>query len=138
MKKYKNLVIIGTIFALSLIITVHSKNNLLLDSNTRYGKIEQTLKSSGFLDLSGTPISIIGDGSWGEAAANEPWCEGSGLEGDPYVIENVVINGNGIGDCIYIQDSDEDARCCTTIRPPPQPAWPAGSLRNARPSHTRF
>lgn len=106
MKKHKNLVIFGMIFALSLLITVHSTNNLILDSNTHNEKIERSLKGSGYLDLSGTPISIIGNLGWEEAATNEPWCEGSGTPGDPYIIENVIINGNGIGDCIYIETSD--------------------------------
>ena len=33
-------------------------------------------------------------------------CTGSGTEVDPYVIKDLVIDGGGSGDCIYIQSSD--------------------------------
>jgi len=33
-------------------------------------------------------------------------CTGNGTYSDPYIIEDLVINGGGSGDCILIQDSD--------------------------------
>ena len=42
------------------------------------------------------------DWAW---AVTQTWCTGSGTEGDPYLLENLEINGLG-GDCISIQNSN--------------------------------
>jgi len=46
-----------------------------------------------------------GDYTWAEAVL-EPWCTGSGSLSDPYIIQNIIIDGDGVGSCITIQDSD--------------------------------
>ena len=38
-------------------------------------------------------------------AEQQDWCNGSGTWGDPYVIENLTINGEGSSDCIQIRNS---------------------------------
>jgi len=38
-------------------------------------------------------------------AVSQTWCTGSGTEGDPYLLENLEIDGLG-GDCITIQNSN--------------------------------
>ncbi len=45
-----------------------------------------------------------GDYTWSEAAAEE-WCSGSGTQSDPYVIENVFIDGGGTDYCLSIRNS---------------------------------
>lgn len=45
--------------------------------------------------------------NWSITALNNSWCTGSGTEIDPYVIENLYINGNGTGGMIFIRDSDK-------------------------------
>jgi len=39
-------------------------------------------------------------------AANQPWCEGSGTWNDPYIISDVIIDGQGTDNCIEIQNSN--------------------------------
>ncbi len=54
-------------------------------------------KTSGYYNLTGSTI-VIDDAdpnyNWGKTAAENPWCSGSGTFGDPYVIENIYINGD--------------------------------------------
>jgi len=50
-------------------------------------------------------IHIVGNSGWAafKAAGN---CTGSGTYSDPYVIEDLVINGEGSGSCIWIENSN--------------------------------
>ena len=45
-----------------------------------------------------------GNYTWTEASLY-PWCTGTGTWNDPYVIENVIINGLDLGSCIEIRNS---------------------------------
>jgi len=47
-----------------------------------------------------------GNFTWSEASSQLAWCSGSGTWSDPYVIENVTIEGQGSGSCIEIRNSD--------------------------------
>jgi len=60
------------------------------------------LKTSGFWNLTGSPIYIYGDSGWSWYSSNEDWCSGSGTYSDPYLIENVTIDGEGSNTCIEI------------------------------------
>ncbi len=55
-------------------------------------------KTSAYYNLTGSKI-LIDDAdplyNWSKTAAENPWCSGSGTIGDPYVIENVYIDGEG-------------------------------------------
>jgi len=73
-------------------------------------EIEKNQKSSGFWDLTGSPISIDDNNpskNWAITAATYSWCSGSGTLNDPYLIENVTIDGQGLGSCIEIRNSDD-------------------------------
>lgn len=43
--------------------------------------------------------------NWSKTAAENEWCNGSGTEEDPYVIENLYIDALGVGGCVYIKNS---------------------------------
>jgi parallel beta-helix repeat protein len=43
--------------------------------------------------------------NWTKTASDNDWCTGSGTWGDPYVIENLFIKGNGTGGMIYVKYS---------------------------------
>ena len=56
------------------------------------------------------PIIIDDTGNEGytwEEVANEAWCSGSGTITDPYLIENISIDGQGIKSCIEIKYSNK-------------------------------
>ncbi|MFX0022090.1 MAG: NosD domain-containing protein [Candidatus Hermodarchaeota archaeon] len=64
-----------------------------------------------YMDPVNLPVVIDNDVSngagnftWAEAAL-QPWCIGSGTELEPYIIENLIIDGGGAGSCIIIRDS---------------------------------
>jgi len=57
------------------------------------------------------PIYIDGDATGVGAhnwtwASYQPWCEGSGTWNDPYIIKDVIIDGQGVDNCIEIRDSN--------------------------------
>ncbi len=95
------LVFLLSIFSFSP--TATSKNEIFLTNRK-----ENTLKSSKAWDLTGSPI-LIDDSdpskNWSYTASHYDWCSGSGTWTDPYVIENVTIDGQGLGSCIEIANS---------------------------------
>ena len=66
-------------------------------------------KTSGNYDLTGSRI-FIDDAdpnyNWSKTAMDNDWCWGSGTFSNPYVIENVTINGLYNKNCIEIQNSN--------------------------------
>ena len=77
-------------------------------SEDNSGNLEDILNSS--INIVYSPFVIDdGDGSdytWLEAST-EPWCNGSGTEFDPYIIENLVIEGDFFYEsCIEILNSE--------------------------------
>jgi len=108
--KYKkfNLTILG-ILLISLGIISNNLNGVLLTSETFHNEIEINLKPSGFWNLTGNPI-LIDDAdpskNWSYSASHYDWCSGSGTWTDPYIIENVTIDGQNEGNCIEIRNSN--------------------------------
>ncbi len=98
----------GVILALvSFSILMHDNNALTIGGNQNKSNTNQ-LKNSGYWVLSGISIngsaSGVGAHNW-TWAENQPWCSGSGTFHDPYVIENVTIDGAWTGSCIDISNS---------------------------------
>ncbi len=64
----------------------------------------------------------FGDYTWQQAAL-QPWCKGSGTEEDPYIIRNVIIDGEGFSYCMVIMNSEAYFKImgCTffNTKPPP-------------------
>ena len=94
-------------YLITIIITVigfFSISRCFFHENT-YSE-EDTLKTSTYWDLSTLMIDDSGGGdyTWAEAVL-EDWCAGSGIENDPYIIENVAINGGNSTSCIEIKQS---------------------------------
>ena len=59
--------------------------------------------ASGTCYVNETTIIIIGNDGWALATAYE-WCRGNGTLANPYIIENLTINGQGVTYCIRIRD----------------------------------
>lgn len=107
--KNKNLIlaILGILlFGLGVI------NNNLSDTSfpteTIYEKDRDDLISSGFWNLTGNPILIDDTDpskNWSYTASHYAWCSGSGTWEAPYIVENVTIDGQGVGSCIEIRNS---------------------------------
>jgi len=101
-KKLVLLILISLFFNLSILL---SFRDLIYINDKQINLL--TPKKSGDWVLSPIVIDDNGGGDylWWQAA-NEPWCSGSGTENDPYIIENITINGDNSGSCLTIRDSN--------------------------------
>ena len=61
------------------------------------------IKGSDFWNL--PPIHI--DNNWSATESTYDWCTGSGTPSNPYIIENVTIDAQNLGSCIYIENTNE-------------------------------
>lgn len=64
------------------------------------------LKSANYWNLTGSPIFINGSSEWNSTAFGEDWCSGNGSLNNPYIIENVIIDGQNSENCIEIRNSN--------------------------------
>ena len=120
--KRKKKILILSFLGISLFIiaafiqTDNSLNNIFNDGkiiNRDYTQYEDG-NNIGHLKVSGyeSPIEIngsatgVGAHNWTWAKA-QPWCTGNGTESEPYIIENIIINGVGSNQCIGIYESNE-------------------------------
>lgn len=103
-KRY--LIILFIIFSSGVILDI--KNNFEINTPDRRFFENPGIKSSGYWDLTGSPI-FIDDAdpnyNWSKIANDNDWCSGSGTWIDPYIIENVTIDGQNSQSCITIQNS---------------------------------
>ncbi|MFX0022983.1 MAG: right-handed parallel beta-helix repeat-containing protein [Candidatus Hermodarchaeota archaeon] len=94
-------------------------------------KNEGQLKRAGFWEIG--PIEIDDQDplkNWSITAATYNWCRGSGTWEDPYIIENVTIDGQNNHNCIRIDNSDVyfTIRNCTLINGVGE-YWHSGGIR---------
>jgi parallel beta-helix repeat protein len=108
-KRLINILMIGFIISLiNMNINDFQKQKLGYDKN-----IEETilyeLKSSENWVLIDTTIIIddtqVGTYDWATINATYDWCIGSGTKEDPYIIENIIIDGLNTDNCIEIWHS---------------------------------
>ncbi|MFX0000672.1 MAG: nitrous oxide reductase family maturation protein NosD [Candidatus Hodarchaeota archaeon] len=116
--------IIVNIFFFSLLINsirLHSYSTRV-EFITKYeNQKDKKPNSSSYWNLTGSPIYIDDSDpnyNWSKTATDNAWCSGSGTWNDPYLIENVTINGQGSGSCIEIKNSKKYfiIRNCTLYR----------------------
>ena len=125
MKSTKKINIIFIILAvclpvLSTVTSIFSSNTFKSLLNFE-SQVQKNLKRAGYWDLTGSPIFIDNNDpnyNWSKTATDNPFCSGSGAWNDPYLIENVTIDGQGSGSCIEIRSSNEYfiIRNCTLYR----------------------
>ena len=107
MKKLQRL---GLIFLIILLIPLsinQFNKDLSEDSNKLI--VKRDIKVSTYWNLTGIPILIDDTDpsrNWSKTANDNLWCSGSGTWNDPYVIENVTIDGQGVGSAIEIRNSN--------------------------------
>ena len=116
------LVLISFCFNFSYLISFNSEisvtQNKIESENYLEGEETFSLKTSGYWNLTGSPIYINGlssTGDWAYTVSNNDWCSGSGTWSDPYIIENVIIDAQNSDNCLSI-DATHDyfiIRNCT-------------------------
>ncbi len=99
------IITLGVIFAISTIININRNfdaeiNNKSSEYSDDINIDDENLKIS---KVSGK-IHIIGNSGWVDFK-NAENCTGSGTYSDPYVIDDLVIDGKGLGSCIWIENS---------------------------------
>ena len=115
MKKFKNNLFVvlilyvllplsttGSYFFLHINVDARKPSDFLLEDK----KFDP--KNAGYWKI--TPIDIDDADptkNWAITKASYEWCQGSGTLSDPYVIENVTVNGNDAQSCIAIKNSNE-------------------------------
>ena len=99
-----NILILGFFLALSLILTTNLISNMGI-SNTKSEDSDGIIFENEYLKRSKYSGKIHIDNNWTDA-----WdvgiCTGNGTYFDPYIIEDLVINGGCSGSCILIENSD--------------------------------
>ena len=96
------------LFGLS-IFSLKLSETIIPNENDHDYNITNHLTSEGFWNLTGSPILIDDNDpsrNWSYTASHYDWCSGSGNWTDPYIIENVTIDGQGSGSCIEIRFSN--------------------------------
>jgi len=97
------LIFVGIIFAFSPIINNWLKFNTGFDEKTSENNDIINLDNKN-LQISAVSGKIHIDNNW-SAAKSVGICTGSGTSSDPYVIKNLIIDGEGSGSCIWIENS---------------------------------
>ena len=109
LKQKIEFVIILEIFFIVITIFICVLNYQIIPSNVNLEDYNNpNLKNANYWDLTGSPIFIDDSNSnynWSKTAFENDWCTGSGTFNDPYLIENVTINGLDSGSCIKISNS---------------------------------
>ncbi len=102
-------ILVVLLFVSGLTILSSTFKSIILPNENTYYSNEYNLKSTGFWDLTGSLI-LIDDSDpgkdWAYTALNYDWCSGSGSWTDPYLIENVTIDGLPFSNCIEIRNSN--------------------------------
>jgi parallel beta-helix repeat protein len=98
MKSKVILIILVILIVLSVMISI---NVSLITSNNNGNNFDESPKIQG---LSGK-IHIINNSGWVDFK-NAGNCTGNGTYSDPYIIEDLEIDGEGSGYCIFIENSD--------------------------------
>ncbi|UCC20204.1 MAG: right-handed parallel beta-helix repeat-containing protein [Promethearchaeota archaeon] len=97
------LIFLGILFSFSPIIPTYFnfKSSEFSDDNSLDNEDLKSSKVSGKIHIDDTNPSM----NW-SVARDMGICTGNGTYSDPYVIEDLIINGGGSGDCILIENSD--------------------------------
>ncbi len=102
-KDIKLIILLITFFTLIISSICSEIYNFDFTQDTKDNLDNGVLKSSTFWTLN--PIHI--DNNWTETNNTNTWCNGKGTFTEPYVIENVTIDGKNSDYCLLIENTDE-------------------------------
>ncbi|MFX0137724.1 MAG: ABC transporter substrate-binding protein [Candidatus Hodarchaeota archaeon] len=91
------------VFFIILIIGYLGENLTINYEEKVEDKRQKNLRISGYWPLDFIHV----DGNWTQTNSTFEWCSGSGTEIDPYLIEDVVIDGQNSSSCIIIENTNE-------------------------------
>ena len=100
------LLTLGIVFGLSLIFTANLNSNVgISDEFSNYSDDSNLDNENLKISAVSEKIHIINNSGWVvfRSAGN---CTGNGTYSEPYIIKDLVIDGGGLGDCIFIENSN--------------------------------
>lgn len=80
---------------------------LIINSKITSFDVGDSVVEEKYLKISALSEKIHVDNNWSYTQGNYSWCTGSGTFPDPYVIEDLIIDGEGSRNCILIENSNE-------------------------------
>lgn len=109
MKKIR-IALFSLFLLISINLTLHyiSFSGIIKGYNDNLDGKSYTLNNS-YVNLTSSPIMIDDwnpNYNWSKTASENAWCTGSGTSNDPYIIEDVLIDGLDGGYCVSIYNSD--------------------------------
>ena len=130
-KKKKYLIILGLIFGFAILLQPGYINHQEEINSNLKSDNQLKVESVGYGNIG--PIEIDDDEplkNWSITAATYNWCKGSGTWENPYIIENVTIDGQNTYNCIRIDNSNVyfTIRNCTLINGKDE-YWHSGGIR---------
>lgn len=87
----------------SLVLRTLSTKNVVPNNEKNLPNLHP--KAAGYWDLTDSPIDI--NNNWSATQSTYPWCTGAGTINNPYVIENVTIDGLQKSSCITIKNTND-------------------------------
>jgi parallel beta-helix repeat protein len=107
---HKKVIILSTVIVLLAFTHVNAFFFFLgTDLNEESGDSElfeiENLKKSDYWDEDDISFIHITGANWTQTNQTYDWCNGKGIKDNPYVIENITLNGNNSRSCIIIEDS---------------------------------
>lgn len=101
---------INKLFLLFVLLVITSTSLVLGTAKNVVPNNEKNLlnlrpKAAGIWDLTGSPIDI--NNNWSSTQSTYPWCTGAGTINNPYVIENITIDGLQKSSCITIKNTND-------------------------------
>ncbi|MFW9941768.1 MAG: right-handed parallel beta-helix repeat-containing protein [Candidatus Thorarchaeota archaeon] len=127
MTKKKQTLRLLILFFILLIIGYLGENLNINHNEIVEDKRQKSLRNSGYWVLDFIHV----DGNWTQTNSTYDWCSGSGTEIDPYLIENVTIDGQNSSSCIIIENTNDyfEIRNCTLYNAGPDPVPPDCGIR---------
>jgi len=101
--RYKLSIFLTLVIGILMFQSVLFPSGFLIKENYMQGDLEGVNAS----DFSVLPYTIHINGNWSDTESTYDWCTGSGTWYDPYLIENVAIDAQNSGSCIFIENTDD-------------------------------
>ncbi|MHA1380769.1 MAG: NosD domain-containing protein [Candidatus Helarchaeota archaeon] len=103
MRKFSSIVLLSIIFCLCVLFNTYTNSNEIQNSKTSEIEPKQ-------IKISSTVNPFVIDGTtnqnWSYYEQTYNWCTGSGIYSDPYIIQDIIVDGGGTSSCIVIKNSD--------------------------------
>jgi parallel beta-helix repeat protein len=101
--RYKLRVFLTLVIGILMFQSIFFPSGFLIKENYIQGE-KEGLEASDYWIL---PYTIHIDGNWSATESTYDWCTGAGTYDHPYLIENVMIDAQNSGSCIFIENTDE-------------------------------